>query len=120
VEGEESTIAVFELDEDHGAIGAHRTLNTGMNDYAVLVGWAAGDEAVVFLGSGIEALDDDGILLMSLDPGAVPVNLTPGESRPDFGVISADGTVLVYSATRTVGNSILRYDVRPPGGVPGH
>ena len=114
IEGEESTFAVFDLDERHRGKGKHLTLNTGMTDHATLVGWSAGDEAVIFLGRGIEALEDRGILSMRLDPEAVPVNLTAGESDPDFGVLTSDGTTLVFSATRIVGNTLVRYDVRPP------
>ena len=113
----EYTLAVVDLDEQLHARGDLLVLDTRMKGGALLGLWSPDDDALIFEGSGAASMDDDGIFVIPVRPGAAAVRLTP-EDAGVFGseMLSPDGTRLAYWSRRVTGSTIVIYRVPAGGG----
>jgi Tol biopolymer transport system component len=110
-------LAVVRLDEQEELLGEPLVLDAGTIVY-VLGGWTPDDRSLFFEGEGVEGRNRWSFFALEATPGSIPIDLTPNDRDPGgSALLSPDGSFLVYDVFRTLGSTILRYDLpRDSGG----
>ena len=111
-------LAVVEVPGDGVGSGEPLILEVG-TEVSALGGWTQDDHSLFFSGPGINGRNRWSMFSVEVSPGASAVDLTPDDPGADgMGLLSPDGTLLIYTSERLIDSKILRYDLPQPGGAP--